>query len=98
MGYDLISVTWPTARKDHRCIWCGETIEKGLQYKHEISKYEDVLQDHKWHTECVEAAEYAFQFDEEFIVYENERPVVTDGGANARPIDTAMQREGDGTQ
>jgi hypothetical protein len=30
VSYSLLSETRPIARKDHRCIWCGQKIEKGL--------------------------------------------------------------------
>ena len=76
MYYTLISESFPVARKQHRCIWCGEMILAGTKYCHEISKY-DVLQDHRWHQECQKASfKYFLNGDgPEFSPYENERPV-----------------------
>lgn len=76
MSYQLIKETFPVARKQHRCIWCGESIVTGEKYCHEISKYDD-LQNHHWHLEChTDAAEYFLAgYGPEFSAYENERPV-----------------------
>jgi len=52
MSYDLISKTTPRARKDHRCIWCGGTIEKGHKYIRERSTYNGEFQNHAWHEVC----------------------------------------------
>ena len=42
-----------TCRKPHRCIWCGEMIEKGetAAYRRYISEDECFGQDY-WHMEC----------------------------------------------
>jgi hypothetical protein len=55
MSYLLLSETTPTARKDHRCIWCPEMILKGEKHIHEVSTYEGDFQDHRWHPECRKA-------------------------------------------
>lgn len=74
MSYSLIKETWPVARKQHRCIWCGEAIEVGLKHRHEISRY-DELQDFRWHLECSEDAQQCFcGGDGEFTAYSAERP------------------------
>ena len=76
LTYQLIRESFPVARKQHRCIWCGEAILVGVKHWHEISKY-DVLQNHRWHQECREAScEYFLNGDgPEFSPYENERPM-----------------------
>lgn len=56
MSYQLLSKTEPKARKNHKCIWCGELIEVGLVHVHESSKFEGDFQDHRWHPECWTAA------------------------------------------
>lgn len=73
--YTLIKDSFPVARKQHRCIWCGGIIHVGMKYRHEISKF-DVLQDHRWHLDCDEAAAEYFNDGNgpEFIPYDNERP------------------------
>lgn len=77
MHYELISESFPRARVVHICIWCGDPIEKGEEYRHEISKYDGEFQNHKWHLECNYAAQR--EFDQpwsecEFEPYCNERP------------------------
>ena len=59
MSYQLLSETQPAARKEHRCIWCGEQILKSEKHVHECSKWDGEFQDHRWHLECKTAsAEY----------------------------------------
>lgn len=76
MNYTLLSETKPVARKDHRCIWCGEPISKGTQYVAERSVYDGEMQNHHWHEECQMAAQDENDgFDWEFMPYGNERPL-----------------------
>ena len=75
MTYHLMRETYPKAAKPHRCIWCGETIPKGEQYRHESSIYDGRWQDHKWHMECDEdSREYFAGGEEEFTAYSADRP------------------------
>ena len=75
MSYALLSATTPKARKEHRCIWCGQKILIGETYRHERSVYDGDMQNHKWHLECDKAsAEYFAENGEEFDPYDNERP------------------------
>ena len=74
--YELIFESSPKARKTYRCIWCGEVIENGEKHRHEISKYEGNLQDHRWHDECTSAASEFFHQEggeSDFEPYVNER-------------------------
>lgn len=74
MSYTLLSQTKPTARKDHRCIWCGEAIPRGTQYIAERSVYDNEFQNHHWHPECLENAELvnAGECNWEFEPYYND--------------------------
>ena len=75
MGYDLLSMTEPTARKDHRCIWCGTKISKGTKYTAEQSVFDGEMQNHHWHPECLEDAKVSNADGEwEFMPYSAERP------------------------
>ncbi len=76
MRYTLLSVGERTARKPHRCIWCGEHIEVGSRYTYEASTYYGNFQHHHWHTECYEgrALEFEDYGDLEFEPYRAERP------------------------
>lgn len=77
MSYTLLSKTHPSARKQHRCIWCGEAILKGDKYFHEKSIYDGGFQNHKWHPECwSDSQKFFLEFgEEEFSAYDNERPI-----------------------
>lgn len=77
MSYTLLSESWPVARKQHRCIWCGQRIEPGEKYRRERSVYDGAMQDHKWHPECDEqfGIECAAEGGNlEFSPHDNERP------------------------
>ncbi len=41
---DFGDTNWPTARKQHRCIWCGEGILKGEKHAHFAGKWEGEFQ------------------------------------------------------
>ena len=84
MSYALLSETHPKARKEHRCIWCGEKILIGETYRHEKSVYDGDMQDHKWHLECDKAAAEHFRNGEEFMAGDNERPAEHLGFSNAK--------------
>lgn len=76
MSYHLLSMADRTANKPHRCIWCGELIEKGERYKDERSVYDGHMQRHRWHPECIGAAQDGWDCgdDTEFLPHKNERP------------------------
>lgn len=83
MSYTLLSESFPVARKQHRCIWCGEAILPGEKYRSERSVFEGDMQNHKWHLECDEAAtaEWSEGADAEFSPHDNERPAKAQGQA-----------------
>lgn len=75
MAYALLRDSWPVAKKQHRCIWCGEGVLAGEKYYREQSIYEGQMQNHAWHEECIEdARETLHNGDDEFLPYSNERP------------------------
>ena len=75
MSYTFISLRSTRAAKRHRCIWCGERIERGEQYLRVIGKFEGDLLSDPYHLECREAAQADFDDGEdEFCPYDNERP------------------------
>lgn len=80
MSYTLLSESQPLARKQHRCIWCGQPIAVGEKHRHERSIYDGQFQDQRWHPECDEAfkAELSYEggHELEFEPYGNERPSV----------------------
>ncbi len=79
MSYHLLSERKVVAaRKQHRCIWCGQAINVGEPYTYERSVYDGQMQTHHWHPECLPAAQAEMREwnDEEFLPYEHERPVL----------------------
>ena len=76
MSYTLLSEAHPKARKDHQCIWCGQTILKGTVYRSERSVYDGSMQNHKWHMECDLDARSYFKgsFEEDFDAGAADRP------------------------
>jgi hypothetical protein len=74
MSYHLFSKDERIARKKHVCIWCGQRIEPGEKYEDERSVYDGHIQRHRWHPECINAAQDWFKKEgEEFNAYENPR-------------------------
>lgn len=76
MTYHLFSITTRCARKQHRCIWCGQAISPGDAYQDERSVYDGDMQRLHWHPECRQDASdgWASGDDNEFIPHSNERP------------------------
>jgi len=58
----------PTAKREHRCIWCGEAIPLGEKYIRQKGRFDGEWQDNPWHDECFEGSNDAnggacFDFD-----------------------------------
>ena len=49
------------ARKQHKCIWCGQFILVGDPYTYERSIFEGEPQSHHWHPECLAALREAIK-------------------------------------
>lgn len=62
-------------RKQHKCIWCGETIEIGEQCVVDNLVFEGEFQSNRYHPECNDAAsDYCHEWcDEGFDPYQNPR-------------------------
>lgn len=54
---DFGSSTRPVARKNYRCLWCGEHILKKEKHYHYSGKWEGDFQDWRMHNECITACE-----------------------------------------
>lgn len=69
--------TQPTAKKNHRCTWCGQHILAGTKYN-KWSSVDDGWFMNKMHDECYDAMheEFRLSWDNEYTPYDNERPVV----------------------
>lgn len=88
MTYHLFSDTVRRAAKQHRCIWCGQAINKGDSYHDERSVYYGSIQRNRWHPECLEYArdDMRESGDQEFMPWSNERPPCEE------PKDQAQQK------
>ena len=75
MGYTNLSETNPVAKHSYDCIWCPEIISKGTRHVHEVSIYDGEFQDHRWHSECYDAALTYFREtkESEFMPHECKR-------------------------
>lgn len=62
----------PKARKDHRCIWCGETIPKGDKYSRWVGIFEGDFHCNQMHLECAEVS--SEDAEDGFDAFSNERP------------------------
>lgn len=77
MNFRLISAAVRTARKPHRCIWCGEGINTGQPYTYERSVFRGEMQYHHFHTECLDSMHDAAHEEGgeiEFTPHDQERP------------------------
>lgn len=75
MSYNLLSLTDPVARKDHKCIWCGQKIAKGEAYMNERSVFDREMQNLHWHPECWKDSRANNDEPEwEFTPYSYDRP------------------------
>lgn len=76
MYFWRLSLTFPKARKDYRCIWCGGEIPKGYYHLKEAAIFEGDFQSTRWHGECMKAAEEIAKLEGAFEieVWDNVRP------------------------
>ena len=65
-------LTFPVARKVHRCEWCGEAIPEGEQHSKSVGEWEGEFQSWRMHSECLSQNENAIA--EGFWPGHNERP------------------------
>mgnify|MGYP001561660507 CR=1 FL=1 len=64
----------PTARKDHKCEWCGGKIAKGEVHCQFKGKWQGEFQNWRMHDECYENAEDSDSLQDGFTMYEHGRP------------------------
>lgn len=72
--FDVLTDETRTARKAHRCIWCGQDIKPGDTYRYQSGVFEGGMQSNHWHPECIVRAREDLPYIEDgFDPYVNER-------------------------
>lgn len=56
MCMEVVRESDPTARREYRCIWCGEKIPKGEKHHQQVGTVYGDFQDNRYHAECWGAA------------------------------------------
>ena len=77
MCFEMSTETSPMARREHRCIWCGEPIRVGEKYSRQKGKFDGEWQDNPWHDECLEFSRDTNPGCFDFTPYDGERPIIT---------------------
>lgn len=60
----VLRETYPTARKEHVCEFCGEKIAIGQKYVHQTTIYDGTIYDFAIHQECNEVAYELNMYDD----------------------------------
>jgi len=56
MSYTQLAAEHRKARKDHKCVWCGEKILKGQTYDYYAGVFDGEFQISRYHMECTGVA------------------------------------------
>lgn len=67
-----------TARKNHRCTYCGEGIEKGENYTYQKGNWNGRWFESKMHEECF--FDLCENGDGEYTLFSNDRPTKEEAG------------------
>lgn len=69
------------AKKRHRCLYCGQSIEIGELYSRETGIFEDDFQNFALHLECLAEHHENSKEDNDYTIYpyDSPRPFVNEG-------------------
>lgn len=81
------------AAKPHRCVWCGEPINKGETYSYQAGLFDGEFQSNHYHPECWEATALDPDAEDGFMPHENPRPP-TAGDVEANSWDISLVFQG----
>lgn len=72
---DFGETTNLTARKEHKCEWCGDKIAKGELHCQFKGKWRGEFQNWRMHGDCYVYASECESLQDGFEPFENERPI-----------------------
>ncbi|MEK6860586.1 MAG: hypothetical protein AABY07_01325 [Nanoarchaeota archaeon] len=67
-----INETYPAAKKEYRCQWCGETIKIKEIHVKQVCVYDGDFQSNRLHSECYEAY-FELDYDDAYSSYSMKR-------------------------
>ena len=74
MSFTVLTDEIRRARVEHRCIWCGETINAGDRYHYQSGLMDGDIQGNHWHCDCLTFAQSeCSDLEDGFDAYEQER-------------------------
>ena len=56
MSYEEIRCSCPRAKKEYKCVWCGEKILVGEVHTSRAYRFDGCFQSDRMHMECVTAS------------------------------------------
>ena len=59
-----LKTTYPTARKEHICEFCGCKIQPGQKYERQTNVYDGIVDDFITHEECAKVAHELRMYDD----------------------------------
>lgn len=61
-----LNMSYPTARKEHKCMWCGGIIKIGEKYERSTNIYDNQIYDWVSHLECRKVTGLLNMFDYDY--------------------------------
>ena len=80
MSWQSISESTRKARKEHKCVWCGEPILIGESHLVSTGTFEGRFQSNRYHDECRGPAAEICQENEGFSAYAFKRGTTDEAG------------------
>ena len=72
--FDVLTDKDTGACKAHKCIWCGEQIDRGTTYRRLIGKFDGDFQSTAWHLDCSDVSDEVLEYaDDSFEPYTYQR-------------------------
>lgn len=94
MSYEHISDTVRTAKKQHRCVWCGEPIERGEKYHYCVYRFDGVFNADKIHPECLVSWQKSDDIGDGFEAYQQIRGKTMEESIAIKDMEWEEEKEG----